>query len=227
MACLQGDCVVAKFASGNSRAGWGANRPMADRKRRAVLVWDERGTVFAALRRAPISAGLWRVSDPPRNDDLAQVDLAIAAVYGASDWTTVAFLIRRIRTVIVSAAADPHESARALASGAFGYLDAGLSSRALHRAIGSALRGEPAYSRAALGDHLRAELEPLASRATRTFELTPRQREVVALIATGASDKEIGNMLGITTATAQKHVTRLLKRLDVPNRAAAVAATLM
>jgi len=200
---------------------------MADRKRRAVLVWDERGTVFAALRRAPISAGLWRVSDTPRNDDFAQVDLAVAAVYGASDWMTVAFLIRRIRTVIVSATDDPCESARALASGAFGYLDAGLSSRALHRAILGALTGQPAYSRAALGDHLTAEFGQLALRTNRNLELTPRQREVVALIATGASDKEIGNALGITTATAQKHVTRLLKRLDVPNRAAAVAATLM
>jgi len=34
---------------------------------------------------------------------------------------------------------------------------------------------------------------------------------VVALIATGASDNEIGTALGIATATAQKHVTRLLK----------------
>jgi len=49
----------------------------------------------------------------------------------------------------------------------------------------------------------------------------------VALIATGASDKEIGAALGIATATTQKHVARLLKRLDVPNRAAAVAVTLV
>jgi len=200
---------------------------MADRTRHAVLVWDQRGTVFAALRRTPISAGLWRVSGHPQSGDLEQVDLAVAALYGAADWATISSLVKRIRTVIVSATSDPCDSARALGSGAFGYLDAGLSSRALHRAILSALHGQPAYSRAALGDHLRAELGPLASRATRTFELTPRQREVVALIATGASDKEIGNALGITTATAQKHVTRLLKRLDVPNRAAAVAATLM
>ena len=43
------------------------------------------------------------------------------------------------------------------------------------------------------------------------------------LIARGAADKEIARSLGITTATAQKHVTNLLRRLNVPNRAAAVA----
>jgi DNA-binding NarL/FixJ family response regulator len=43
------------------------------------------------------------------------------------------------------------------------------------------------------------------------------------LIAKGAADKEIANALGITTATAQKHVTNLLKRLNVSNRAAAAA----
>lgn len=57
----------------------------------------------------------------------------------------------------------------------------------------------------------------------RALALTPRQREVVMLIAQGAADKEIARTLGITTATAQKHVTNLLKRLNVPNRAAAAA----
>ncbi|TMB58875.1 MAG: helix-turn-helix transcriptional regulator [Chloroflexi bacterium] len=53
--------------------------------------------------------------------------------------------------------------------------------------------------------------------------LTPRQRQVITLIARGAADKQIAESLGITTATAQKHVTNLLRRLNVPNRAAAVA----
>jgi DNA-binding NarL/FixJ family response regulator len=106
-------------------------------------------------------------------------------------------------------------------------MDLGVSSRAMRRALVGALRGEPAYSRAVLSERIRIELGTAASRGARTLKLTPRQREVVALIATGASDKEIGTALGIATATAQKHVTHLLKRLDVPNRAAAVAATLI
>jgi two-component system nitrate/nitrite response regulator NarL len=200
---------------------------MALNGRHAVLVWDEGGKVSDALRRAALSVPLWRVSDRPKKSDLEQVDLAIVALYSRSDWSKVSALIRRTRTVIVSTTSDRSDATRALSSGAFGYLELGLSARALRRAVRGALRGEPAYSRTVLGDRIRAELVTSAARATRAQELTPRQREVVALIATGASDKEIGTALGIATATAQKHVTRLLKRLDVPNRAAAVAATLM
>jgi len=54
------------------------------------------------------------------------------------------------------------------------------------------------------------------------FEVYPG--EVVALIASGHSDKEIATALGIATATAQKHVTNVLRRLKVPNRAAAAVA---
>ncbi|OLC19462.1 MAG: hypothetical protein AUH33_05690 [Chloroflexi bacterium 13_1_40CM_68_21] len=199
---------------------------MAPNGQHTILVWDEAGKVSDALRRAAIGVPMWRVSERPKNSDLEQVDLAIVALYSRSDWARVSSLLRRTRTVIVSTTSDRTDAARALASGAFGYLDLGLSGRALRRAILGALRGEPAYSRAVFGDRIRIELGTSASRATRSLALTPRQREVVALIATGASDKEIGSTLGIATATAQKHVTRLLKRLDVPNRAAAVAATL-
>jgi DNA-binding NarL/FixJ family response regulator len=200
---------------------------VAARARHVIYVWDERGAVFASLRRTSVPAALWRVSETPKSADLTQVDIAVAGVYGPSDWAPASWLARRMRTVIVSASPEPSDAARALALGAFGYLHVGLSSSALRRALIGALRGEPAYSRAVLADRVKAELGTSASRATRNLELTPRQREIVALIATGASDKEIGNALGIATATAQKHVTGLLKRLDVPNRAAAVAATLI
>ena len=129
-------------------------------------------------------------------------------------------------TVVIGLRDDRLAAARAIDVGAFGYLSAGLPSSAVRRAIAGALRGEPAYSRAILAERLRSQLGAVAARASRAVTLTPRQREVVALIAKGASDKEIALTLGIATATAEKHVMHVLKRLDVPNRAAAVAATL-
>ena len=111
-----------------------------------------------------------------------------------------------------------------MSAGAFGYLDLEVGPAALRRAVLGALRGEPAYSRAAIGLHLRSKLEATVLGASRARELTPRQCEVVALIASGHSDKEIATALGIATATAQKHVTNVLRRLKVPNRAAAAVA---
>jgi DNA-binding NarL/FixJ family response regulator len=57
---------------------------------------------------------------------------------------------------------------------------------------------------------------------TGMLRLTPRQRQIIELIARGMADKEIAATLGIATTTAEKHVAKLLDRLEVPNRAAAV-----
>jgi DNA-binding NarL/FixJ family response regulator len=46
--------------------------------------------------------------------------------------------------------------------------------------------------------------------------LSPREREVLALVAEGRSNKAIGERLGITHAAAQKHVSSIFNKLDLP-----------
>ena len=88
---------------------------------------------------------------------------------------------------------------------------------------------------------LRRELEALARRARidlgqdhspeaapnstlERLELTPRELEVLALLAVGLTNREIGANLFISDKTASVHVSRILTKLSVPNRAAAAAA---
>jgi DNA-binding CsgD family transcriptional regulator len=59
-----------------------------------------------------------------------------------------------------------------------------------------------------------------------TREITARQREVLGLIALGLTNKEIAHSLGISERGAAAHVSRLLARYRVPNRAGLVARTL-
>jgi DNA-binding NarL/FixJ family response regulator len=187
-----------------------------------ILVIDHAGEVFGQLRRLEVGCAVWRSARRMRFVDFTGIPLVVVASYGTPDWRSVAELSQRVRTVIVTVKAVDAEAEEALRLGAFGYLDAALDGSALARALLGAMRGEPAYPRRVLATHL--ALNGSRNRA-KLSALTPRQREVVALIAKGAADKEIGRALGITTATAQKHVTNVLKRLNVPNRAAAVAAT--
>lgn len=187
-----------------------------------VLVLDQLGGVFASLRELGLRSSLWRVVDRRRIPVLSGIDLAIYAVYGRVDWTTADDLVERAPTLIISTVADRDDATQSLSHGLVGYLDAALPTDALRRALFGVLRGEPAYSRDITGAWLRARRAATLS-ASRDTGLTPRQRQIVSLIARGATDKEIAAGLGIATATAQKHVTNILERLQVPNRAAAVA----
>lgn len=188
----------------------------------AILVLDAEGTVFGRLRDLRLPGSLWRVTDPRRLAGVGGMDLGLYVSTGGLDWSVADALIERCTTVVLAQDPQPIDAREGLAHGLAGYLYAGLPSAVLRRAICGVLHGELAYGRDVIGTWLREMRSPGRSRAAAT--LTPRQQQIVALIARGASDKEIGGTLGIATATAQKHVTNILERLHVPNRAAAVAA---
>jgi DNA-binding NarL/FixJ family response regulator len=183
------------------------------------VVLDPVGDVFALVSGITPESVIYRI-DERHASEVPEDCLAFVGSRGAIDWQTVAMLAKRSRVVIVAARALADDAVRALAIGAFGYVDATMPADALARTLRAAIAGEPAYSRRVVADWVRRSRGSIAARA---FALTPRQREVVSLVATGAADKEIAQKLGIATGTAQKHVTNALRRLDVPNRAAAAA----
>ena len=184
-----------------------------------ILVVDELGTVFSLLRSLDLGVPLWRVTKRADVEDM-DVGIAILASYEPPDWSMVSKLSERFTTVIVATRPNHDDACHAVSCGVFGYVEAQLRPDALRRSILGALNGEHAYSRRVLAALIR---NGRWLRSADALPLTPRQRQVISLIARGAADKEIAESLGITTATAQKHVTNLLRRLKVPNRAAAVA----
>jgi DNA-binding CsgD family transcriptional regulator len=68
-----------------------------------------------------------------------------------------------------------------------------------------------------------AESPPPETRSAAEFDLTPRELEVLHLLATGLTDREIGAALFIASRTASFHVTNLLRKLGVESRTAAAA----
>jgi DNA-binding NarL/FixJ family response regulator len=185
-----------------------------------VLVVDALGSIFSLLRSLNLGVPLWRVTSTA-DAEHADIALTVVAAYDEPDWELIGELTEGTTTVIVTTQPSHDDACHAVATGAFGYVDTHLPSEAVRRSILGAMKGEHAYSRRVLSSLIR---NGRWLRAANALPLTPRQREVIMLIAKGAADKEIASSLGITTATAQKHVTNLLRRLNVPNRAAAVAA---
>ncbi|MCL2420022.1 MAG: LuxR C-terminal-related transcriptional regulator, partial [Conexibacteraceae bacterium] len=69
-----------------------------------------------------------------------------------------------------------------------------------------------------------ASIDPAPNAALDRLELTPREQDVLPLLAGGLTNREIGAELFISDKTASVHVSRILTKLSVPNRAAAAAA---
>jgi len=67
------------------------------------------------------------------------------------------------------------------------------------------------------------QTRPGQNRASAKWNLTRREIEVLGLLRTGASDKEIASTLGVSRSTASKHVENILKKMKVSNRTAAVS----
>jgi DNA-binding NarL/FixJ family response regulator len=187
------------------------------------VVVDRRGAIFGLLRSLQLPVALWRTMRVPGEDDLPSTNVVLYVADDRPAWEEIRELGSSWPTIVMAEHASAADANEALRCGAFGYIDARSPAEGLRRTLLGALRGESAFSREVLGRWLReGQTTPRTGRGTRTDRLTARQREIIALIAAGATDKEVGSALGIRTATAQKHVANLLRRLGVPNRAAAV-----
>ena len=192
-----------------------------------VVVIDPLGEVFDRVRGLALPLTLFRVLDPAPLMDSATLDFAIVAANARPDWDTLVAVATRWPTLVLTSAYERSDALAALQRGLVGYLDLALPPAVLARSVRGVLLGdEPGFTRQVIGTWLREARSQETVPTSTLARLTKRQREIVALIAEGHTDKEIASRLGIAMATAQKHVTGLLRRLDVPNRAAAVAAVM-
>lgn len=119
-----------------------------------------------------------------------------------------------VEIVVVTSFADGDSVRAALEAGANGYVlkdtDADGVARAIRQAAAGHMHLDPAAART-LSDSLRA---PRSAAET----LTPREREVLVLVASGASNREVARHLGVTERTARTHVSNILAKLDLRSR---------
>jgi DNA-binding CsgD family transcriptional regulator len=159
------------------------------------------------------------VSGPPATGGARGTPvIAVVIASGPTD----ANAARRCDVEMVVLTATPSETGarEALELGAIGYLPLHLEDATLSKALGAIVAGEAGFSRTVLGQWLRSRNGYI--RPSDAPQLTQRQRQILERIARGEADKQIAQHLGIATATVQKHVQLLLRRLQVPNRAGAV-----
>ena len=148
--------------------------------------------------------------------DVVLLDLELPDSSGAD---TVRAIVKSTpaRVLVLTAYDTDEQLLGALEAGARGYLLKGASVAEIRRAIEVVGRGE-----SALDPRVAAKVIAL-TRGGRSTQLSDREREVLAHVARGRSNKEIAAALAISERTAKFHVTSILNKLNVSNRAAAVA----
>ena len=145
---------------------------------------------------------------------IALMDIGLPRLGGLETARQVRDVSPFCRIIMVSMHHDEHEVIFAMLAGARGYLLKDAAATELAPAMESVLRGDVYVSRG-----IRESLTPSPtgprSASDRLARLSPRQREILQLIAEGQSTKEIAFRLGSSTKTVETHRRLLMRRLDI------------
>lgn len=146
--------------------------------------------------------------------DVAFLDLAMPNLDGIEATRRIRASLPGTQVVAFTSFSDRERILRALDAGAVGYLLKDSEPDELHRAIQAAARGEAPLTP-------KAAAEVLAARGPRvgtTGVLSPREREVLILVAEGLANKQIARRLGISEKTVKGHLTKVFQVIGVADR---------
>jgi two-component system nitrate/nitrite response regulator NarL len=154
--------------------------------------------------------------------DIALVDIDLPPSGGLD---AVAAILERANTAVIvwSFSPSPDDVLAAVKAGANGYLHKEISANGLVRALRGVAAGEAPLARD-LAALMIGELHGLEDRSraqARAALLSSREREVLALIAEGARNRQIAAQLLISEFTVKRHVQNILQKLEVSSRHAA------
>ncbi|MDP2152849.1 MAG: response regulator transcription factor [Methylotenera sp.] len=125
------------------------------------------------------------------------------------------------QVIMLTVSEDADDLLEALRAGARGYLLKNIEMDFLLDSIRRAAAGESVMSAQMAGklaDAIRAPQHSLAKTTSNLGKLTPREREIIAMLASGASNKEIARTLDLAESTVKIHVQGILRKLNLASR---------
>jgi DNA-binding NarL/FixJ family response regulator len=186
---------------------------------RVTLVEDHH-LVREGLRLVLAARGIEVVGESPTADgvfdqiarvrpDVVLLDLSLADSDGITVLRELRARAPEVAVIVLTMHRDPETVRQALRAGAAGYVVKGAHSSDLYDAIAAVTRGERYLHSSIAGIVVDDSLRWLASDAT----LTPREREILGLLASGARPAELGRRLGISPHTVRRHIANLSAKL--------------
>ena len=147
--------------------------------------------------------------------DVVLMDIAMPGLNGLEATARVVQRWPHIRVLILSMYESEEYVNQALANGAAGYLLKDSAPAELHIAIQTILSGRLYLSPVVSQDMLGAYVGALRGDRPASVPLSPRQREVLKLVAQGQSTKEIARLLDVSIKTVETHRSRLMRQLGI------------
>jgi DNA-binding NarL/FixJ family response regulator len=152
--------------------------------------------------------------------DVVLIDIAMPKLNGLEAIGRITGEFPKAMVIVLSMHANQEYVVQAIQAGARGYLLKEDAASELKAAIKGVTNGE-LYLSPHISKHLtHGELERVGVRYDPLAKLTPRQREILQLIAEGSNTKEIAFHLGVSVKTVEAHRTQLMQRLginDIPS----------
>ena len=203
---------------------------MNEKKPIRILIVDDHAMVRSGLKNfifgyewmEPIGEagdGMQAVEFCAQHDvDVVLMDMVMPQMDGSEATRHIKALGKPVKIIILTSFHEQDLVEQALRAGATSYLLKNVSADELAEAIRSAFAGQATLAPEATN----ALIESTRSKPGVGFDLTEREREVLSLLATGASNLEISDQLSISTATVKFHLTNIFEKLGARNRVEAV-----
>jgi DNA-binding NarL/FixJ family response regulator len=206
----------------------------------AVLIVDDHRTFAEALgvafglekdfRVAVANSGPDAVAEAGRtHPDVVLMDLEMPGMAGTQAIRKVRSASSTTRVIALSGYDDDLLKAKALEAGAVGFVSKAMPLEELPDVIRRAGRGEPlidGQEAARLSRMLRHRRHQEATERQRANRLTPRQVEILQMLADGMADPEIAERLNLSPYTLRTHVQNILTRLSVHTKVQALAVAI-
>ncbi len=152
--------------------------------------------------------------------DLVLMDIHMPGLNGLEATRQITNALPATRVVMLTISEEDKDLFEAIKCGAHGYLSKKVEPEKLRELIEGVFRGEAPLSGATAAKILKefAAQASKDSETTAVSDLTPREKEVLQLLAAGLTNKEIGIRLDIAENTVKNHLKNILAKLHLQNR---------